>query len=185
MYSQEEESEGKKVQLIEQVFCPFYTSSCTFLTNATTKRKQQILRLRSCAEGANDIFLPTDRKRKVDTTWKMDRRRTEPGRRRPSSFYMLFLMEKIKKELKKIVLLLTECKDCELSIREIAAFFEKGKIGKKIHRRRRRDRRKKRKSRRTTRFRKTTISSRRLQGVHGGATLWFTQWKNALFTGSG
>jgi hypothetical protein len=27
MYSQEEESEGKKVQLIEQVFCPFYTSS--------------------------------------------------------------------------------------------------------------------------------------------------------------
>jgi len=36
---------------------------------------------------------------------------------------MLFLMEKIKKELKKIVL--TQCKDCELSIREIAAFFEK------------------------------------------------------------
>jgi len=97
---------------------------------------------------------------------------------------MLFLMEKIKKELKKIVL--AECKDCELSIREIAAFFEKGKIGKKIHRRRqRRDRRKKRKSRRTTRFRKTTISSRLLRGVHSGTTLFFTQWKNALFTGSG
>jgi hypothetical protein len=98
---------------------------------------------------------------------------------------MLFFMEKIKKELKKIVL--AECKDCELSIREIAAFFEKGKIGKKIHRRRqRRDRRKKRKSRRTTRFpKKTTISSRLLQGVHGGAILFFTQWKNALFTGSG
>jgi hypothetical protein len=56
----------------------------------------------------------------VDTTWKMDRRRTEPGRR-PFPFSMFFIMEKIKKELKKIVL--TECKDCELSIRENGSLF--------------------------------------------------------------
>jgi hypothetical protein len=34
-------------------------------------------------------------------------------------------------------------------------------------------------------FGKPQFSSRLLQGVHGGATLFFTQWKNALFTGSG